>query len=143
MTSAQFGFFPLHGGLLLLVFCLVGFVGCNSAQQYELRPTDVSNALKGEVSVSEDNLGNTTLDISVENLDDQYTPEAPQYYVAWSKNKNDTIRLGLLNVDDRNGALIAITDLQKFSVMITSEKFPDVSRPSDTTLLESQTIIVE
>jgi hypothetical protein len=140
MKSAKFRFFPLYEGLVLVVFSLVG---CNSGQQYALRATDTSNALEGEVSVSEDNLGNTTLDIDVKNLDGQSTPEAPKYYVAWAKNKSDTVRLGLLNVDDRNGELIATTELDRFTVMITSEKSPEVSQPSDRTRLESQMIVVE
>jgi hypothetical protein len=140
MTSNRFKFFSLYGVFLLAVLSLIG---CNNGQQYALRATDTSNALGGEVSVSEDNLGNTTLDIEVENLDGQSSAEAPKYYVAWARNKSDTVRLGLLNVDDRIGELIATTDLDKFTVMITSEKFPDVSRPSDMTLLESQTIVIE
>ena len=140
MTSTKIRFFPLYKGVALVVFSLVG---CNSGQQYALRATDPFSALEGEVSVSEDNLGNTTLDIDVENLDDQSSTEAPKYFVAWAKNKGDTVRLGLLNVDDRSGELIATTEFDKFTIMITSEKFPDVSQPSDTTLLESQTLIVE
>ena len=143
MTMTKIRFFTLREGLVLVVFSLAFSISCNSEQQYALRATDTFNALEGEVSVSEDNLGNTTLEIDVERLDETSSSETPKYYVAWAKNQNDTARLGLLNVDNRNGELIATTELDKFTVMITSEKFPDVSQPSDTLLLESQMISIK
>lgn len=140
MTSTKFRVISFCGLLAITVFALVG---CNSEQQYALRATGTSNALEGEVSVSEDNLGNTTLDIEVRDLADQRSADVPKYYVAWAKNTSDPERLGLLNIDGRNGDLIATTDLNKFTVMITAEKSTDVSQPSGTTVLRSKTINVE
>ncbi len=140
MITIKSKHFHLYGLFALALFFLVG---CSNEKRYELRATGASSSLSGEVSVSEDNLGNITLDIEVELLDNQSPTDTRKYYVAWAKSEGDTERLGLLNVDDRRGELIATTEMDSFTVMITSEKSRDVSRPYDATILESQAITVE
>lgn len=139
VTSKHSALFTLYGVFLSVIF----LCGCSNEKQYELRATESSAASAGTVTVSEDNLGNTTLDIEVENLENRNTTGARNYYVAWAVNEGDAERLGQLNIDNHQGELIAITEMEKFAVMITSEKFPDGSQPSKATVLKSKPITVE
>ena len=117
--------------------------GCSNGQEYALLSTNGSGTTNGEVSVSEDNLGNTKLEIDIDDIGALSQSDTPKYYVAWSKSDDNLKRLGLVNVEDGRGELIAITDLNSFSVMISAESFPDVTQPNGPSVLESLAIIVE
>ena len=117
--------------------------GCGNGQQYALLSTNGSGTTNGEVSVSEDNLGNTKLEIDIDDISVFPQSDTPKYYVAWSKSDDTLDRLGLVNVENGRGELIAITDLNSFSIMISSESFPDVTQPIGPPVLESLAIIVE
>lgn len=111
--------------------------GCSNDTSYTLDATGAAPSVTGKVSVSEDNLGNTRLDIEVRNLREDGV------YLAWARQGERIAKLGALNIDGKNGELIATTDLERFTVFVTSEKSEELDKPANVPIVESQPIAEE
>ncbi len=140
MTDNRAKRFLISGVTAVLTFWLTG---CSDEQHYALFPQETAGAVSGEVSIREDNLGDTALNIEVDNLPPPQSETSPKYYVAWGESGDDAVRLGLLNREAQRGKLIATTDLNRFAVTVTAENFPDASEPSGPVVLKSATLTVE
>ena len=116
---------------------LILFVaGCDDARQYRLENLGASSALKGELAVSKDNLGETILDIDVENIADSEN----QSFVAWAGNGDHTEKVGVLNITGTDGELIGTTKLNQFRLLITTESSAEVPQPTNVPVLRSPSI---
>jgi hypothetical protein len=139
-------FFVESKWLLLLRLSMVGWItvlsGCSGEKKYELQDTKVLPGVKGELAVSKDNLGNTTLNIRMEFAGSGKADQA-LHYIAWVNSDQNTARLGELNVSGQIGKLLATTDMKEFTVLITSEESPDTTMPVNVPILRSQTIEAE
>ena len=116
--------------------------GCRNAQEYEMENLSNFRGLSGNVSVSKDNLGDTTLVIDVESVPDSLSGLGNNHFLAWAGDDNQTERLGALKRDGTDGELIATTDLNRFRVLITRESSEDVSKPTNVPILQSPNITV-
>ena len=132
--------------LFLFKLTIVGWTailsGCSGGKKYELQATGALPGVKGELAVSEDNLGNTTLDITADFAGSSEAGKNP-HYLAWVKSEKDTVRLGALNLVGQSGKLVATTNMKKFTVLITSEESPDIDKPVNVPILRSRPIIAE
>jgi hypothetical protein len=139
-------FFIKSKWLLLFKLSMMGWItvlsGCSGDKKYELQDTKVLPGVKGELAVSKDNLGNTTLNIRMEFPGSGKADQAP-HYIAWVNSDQNTVKLGELNVVDQIGKLLATTDMKEFIVLITSEESPDTTKPVNVPILRSQSIKVE
>jgi hypothetical protein len=131
----------LYGIVLAALVSTSG--GCSPDKQYDLRPTGVVPSAKGDVVVSEDNLGDTTLDIEARDFNAPKQESGDAYFIAWTKSGDTTVKLGTLNITDIGGELIATTNMKRFKVLITSETSSEVNHPAKAPILMSKLITVE
>ncbi len=117
--------------------------GCRNAREYELKNLSTFSGFGGNVSVSKDNLGDTTLNIDAENVPESLAGVNGNHFLAWAGDDKQTERLGVLKLDGTHGALIATTDLNRFRVFVTRESSQDVSKPTHVPALRSPLITVK
>jgi len=118
------------------------FWGCSADREYALEATGAVPAAKGEVVVSQDNLGDTTLNIEAHDFADPKLESGKTYFIAWVKSGETTVKLGALNITDAGGELIATTTFKRFRILITSEASSEVSHPVNVPILTSKPITV-
>lgn len=118
------------------------FVGC-TAQQHDLLAGDAMPGATGIVTLSKDNLNNTIVEITVENVLALDEKKEFAGYVAWAQFQNTSAKLGNLKVVDGNGRLISTTEMKQFEVLITSEEFSSVTKPTSAVVLKTSSIAIQ
>ena len=130
---------PMIGSIGLAgVFIFAGCIG----QKYDLQATDAMPGAVGTVSISKDNLSDTIVEINAQNLVALDEDQEDACYVAWTQFQNDSIKLGNLNVVGGNGRLISKTKLKQFEVLVTSEEFSSVTKPTSEAILRTSSIVL-
>ena len=120
------------------IFILAGCTG----QQHDMEATGAMPEAAGQVTISKDNLNNTIVEISAQNLAALDEKKEFAHYVAWAQFENDSVKLGNLNIAGGNGKLISKTKLKQFEVLITSEEFSSATKPTSEAILRTSSIVL-
>jgi hypothetical protein len=121
------------------IFILAGCTG----QQHDLEATGEIPGAAGQVTISKDNFNNTIVEIRAQNLVALDEKNEDARYVAWAQFKNDSEKLGNLNVAGSDGRLISTTKMKQFEVFVTSEEFSSVTEPASAAILRTSSIVLQ
>jgi hypothetical protein len=121
--------------LVLLIFAGLGW-----AKTYHFASTRIDPSAMGDVDLSKDKNGNTTVSLRVEHLAKPtlLTPPANLYVVWFQEPGSEPENEGQLQVsNDLKGQLKTTTPLHNFDIFVTAESDPTVKTPSDQVVLRT------
>lgn len=114
--------------------------GCG-AKEFHLSSTPVVPAASGDVKVSQDNNGNTRIDVQVKNLarPSELTPPKDVYVVWIQPAGMPPENAGELKVgNDLKASLTALTPRRNFDLLITAEQNPRTTNISGPVVMRTE-----
>jgi hypothetical protein len=124
--------------VILVCLGLLIFAGLGWAKTYHFASTKIDPSATGDVDLSKDKNGNTTISLRVEHLAKPtlLTPPANLYVVWFQEPGSEPENQGQIQVgNDLRGQLKTTTPLHNFDVSVTAEMDPTVKTPSDQVVL--------
>jgi hypothetical protein len=124
---------------ICLTFALLCTVAC-AAKTRPMTAASIVPGARGEVVISQDKNGNTTLKMTVQHLAnlENLTPRASAYVVWLRERSGNAENQGQLKTDKNlNGSFKTVTPMKSFEVLITAEQDARVTSPSGPEVLKA------
>ena len=124
--------------LILVCLGILLFAGLGWGKTYHFASTKIDPSATGDVDVSKDKNGNSSVSLRVEHLAKPalLTPPANLYVVWFQEPGSEPMNEAQLQVgNDLRGQLKTTTPLHNFDIFITAEMDPTAKTPSDQVVL--------
>lgn len=128
--------------LIVAGLLIAGVAGCGK-QKVPLPVSGTLPAATGQAKVSNDENGNTMVNVKVRHFAPPQRLQPPKsVYVVWVETpERQTFNLGQLRIKDNlEGELTGITPFKVFQILITAENFPTVTTPSGDVILRTSVV---
>lgn len=130
--------------LAVALMIAVGLTGCAKKTAIDISST--VPAAEAELKTSQDNNGNTVVDLKVKHLaPPQNLQPTRSMYVAWVETPDGKmVNAGRLTLNDNlEGAVRVVTPYPRFRVIVSAENDPLAAGPSYHRVLETEQIEIQ